>query len=349
MEPESDALAGLIRGFDGDWWTGLPDAQRDESLELLASLVAVREAEPVNLTSPVEGDVAYSMDGWPQPNGSNAQAAASAWAARGVVLTKALADQPGVRDLLVDAACGRVEISWPRGDSLDPGEALQLANWIAACLEAPGSSVQVRLGGWPTRGWTLDEMNQAKFLANRDDPAVLLRYGDAESPRILELSLLASALRQPLVAGLAVEVAVVQPPGDFQDSSLPDERAVQATSRALEIVGMLRSAVGDGVSFRGTGRVGNDVTAIFGVTSSTPEQQATLDALDRRLDVAISRPFSASLEEEELPGDPSEGEPADAPEDELPDEPTDAPEDELPGEPTEGTPADDAELPGDPQ
>jgi PPM family protein phosphatase len=346
MDAPSDGLATLVRGFDQAWWTALAPEQRDESLRLLGDLMRVQDAAPVALTSPVDQDAAYSMDGWPQPGGANAAAAAAAWAARGVLMAQHadLMGQPGVSDALLAAACGRVEISWARSDSLDPGEALQLSSWLGACLQAPGSSVDVRLGGWPARGWSIEEMNQAKFLANRNDAEGLLRYADAESPRILELSLLASALGQPIVQGLDVELAVVQPAGDFQDGNLPEERAVQAASRAHEIVGMLRSAAGTGVTLRGTGRVASDLTAVFGVTEATPEQQVKLDDLDRRIDVRLSRPFTATLapDDEELPGEPSEGLPADAP---SPEE--EAPVDEeLPGEPTDGAPAED-ELPGE--
>ena len=322
-----DALAELVRGFDPAWWSSLLLEQRDESLRLLTELVAVQDAAPVTLRSPLEGDVAYSMDGWPQPGGHNSALAAGAWAARGVLMSRHgdLVAQPGVRDALTEAACAQVETSWPRGDSLDPGEALQLASWLAACVEAPGASIQVRLGGWPERGWLVEELNQAKFLASRNDPNSLLRYGDAESARILELSLLASALRQPLLAGLDVEIVVVQPPGDFGEGNLPNERTVQATSRAHEIVGMMRTVVGDSVSLHGRGRVASDLTEVFGATSATPEQQGVLDSLNRRIDVVVRRPLAE--DEEELPDDPGEGQI----DEELPD----------------GAPADEAELPGD--
>ena len=334
-----DGVAELVRGFDQIWWSGLDVERRDESVRLLADLVAVQDAAPVTLRSPLEVDVAYSMDGWPQPGGRNADLAANAWAARGVLMTRHgdLVMQPGVKGALTAAACARVETDWPRGDSLDPGEALHLAPWLAACVAEPGSSVQVRLGGWPDRGWRLEELNQAKYLANRDDPSSLLRYGEAESPRVLELSLLAAALQQPIVEGVDVELTVVQPTGDFGAGNLPEERVVQAASRAHEIVGMLRTVVGDSVTIRGSGRVANDLTQVFGASSPTPDQQAALDSLTRRIEVLVRRPAAPVLDpeddgEEELPGDPTGGEPAD---EELlgsPETAPDAPDDPPPTE-----------------
>jgi serine/threonine protein phosphatase PrpC len=320
-QPRSDALAELIRGFDPALLPGMEPARRDEVLRLLAELLSVRQASWATLTSPMDGSTEYTMDGWPQPGGRNDERAAAAWAARGVLLSRfpEVSAQPGVADALAAAACSRVEVSWPRGESQDPGEALQLAPWLAACLDAPGSSVQVRLGGWPTRGWSMEELNQAKFLASRNDPDGLLRYADAESARILELSLLAAALRQPVAAGLDVEIVVVQPPGDFSEGNVAEERVVQAAGRAHEIVGMLRSAVGDSVRIHGTGRVSDDLTAVFGATSPTPEQQVALDDLNRRVVVVLRRPVAD--DDEELPDSPPEDD------EELPDA---TPGDELP-------------------
>lgn len=325
-QPPSDAVKAALDGLDQAWWTAQSPEDRDVLLGLLKDLLSVQSAEPVALLSPTEDGVAYSMDGWPQPGGANEERAGAAWAARSVILSQhpALAEQPSMAAHLRAAACSRVEIGWPRGDSVDPGEALQLGSWLGACLANPGDSVRTRLGNWPSHGWTLEDLNAAKFLASRDDPAQLLSYGDAESPRILELSLLAAALKQPVAQGLEVELTVVMPAGDFPDGNLPEERVVQATSRAHEVVGMLRSAVGDNAALRGSGRVANDLTEVFGVTAPTPEQRATLDSLNRRIDVRVTRPgLELDPDEDELPDE----DPADrAAEDEFPDE-------ELPDEP----------------
>lgn len=323
----------VVGGFDAEWWSGLPRARREEVVGLLSELGVADTASDVTLAwseNPDGPPLSTEYDGWSMPGGANADLAARAWAARSRLLAQEpeLARQPGVDGLLADAACQQLAIRWPRVDGAPPIGPGELAAWLDACLPVgdPSRRTTVRLGGWPDRGWTLDEMNVVRYLASKaEGGAELLQLDAAESPRVLELGLLARALREPATARVVVEIRVVLAACDLPPQTRPEEAPLLARVRAVEMATLVRSATGGRSDVRGEGSAGDPLAVPSPGSAPTSEQAARLADLDRRVEVTA---WSVAPEEE-LPGQP-EGEPAEA---ELPGEPTtDA---ELPGAPTD--------------
>lgn len=291
-EQDETDLDSLIGGFDVEWWNAMPAEEQLARRETLADLMSVHHTRDMVLELPVEMDgpvVSASIVGWMAPGGANADRAATAWAAWNQLRASypMVAEQPGVSELLREAACAQVHTRWPRRDSTQVGEAVELADWLAGCLK-PGSSIKVRLGGWPERGYTLDDLNRLRFLAlSGEGGARLLDLDQTDSSRVLELGLLAHALKQEKLAGMAVQIHVIQPTADAPDGATSDDAGVLARSRALEIASLVRSAA-PGAQIDGIGTVSDELVADFVDADAGPDVFARLADFARRVEIVVT-------------------------------------------------------------
>jgi PPM family protein phosphatase len=341
----------LVGEFDADWWRARTGEERAAAVELLSKVGEHRACSDMGLQWQEADDappVEVEFIGWKGVTPDNRALARSAWEARGAVLNERpdLAGQPGVSELLADAACAQLQVRWPRGESTDPGEAVEIGSWLQGCLPAElgAREVRVRLGNWPMSGWTMEELNRARYIALKDGGGQdLLQLDAAENPRLLELGLLAQALVQPGLEHLETEVRVVLAPDDLPSSVHPDEAALMARVRAVEIAAVVRAATGDAARVRGVGAVAGDLADVADGVALSESHQDVVSGLNRRVEITLRSAGGEELlgeptTEEELPGEA-------VTEDELPGEPTT--EDELPGEAVPAEP--DEELPGEPE
>jgi len=342
----ADRLRSLVAGFEDSWWGGLAPEVREDVVRLLTELTIGDLAEDTTLRwTESEGgeEIATTYEGWPLPGGANAELGVRAWAARDRLLVDypELVGQPGIPRLLADAGCFQVVSRWPRGDSVDPGDAVQLPAWLEACLppDLPARHVMVRLGGWPERGWTMDELNLVRYLANRPEGHVeLLRIEEAENARVLELGLLGQALSSSALGHVSVELKVVQSPDDIPGATTAEEGSLLARSRAVEMATLLRHATGGRADAAGRGTVGDALAPLSPDAAPTEEQGARIADLDRRVEVTLwtrgeELPGEAEPENE-MPGEPITLDELAPGDEELPGEAET--ENELPGEPAKG-------------
>jgi len=313
---QAERLRSVVAGFEAAWWGGLAPEVREDVVLLLTELSIGDLAEDTTLRwTEMEGgeELATAYEGWPQPGGANAELAGRAWAARDRLLADypELVGQPEIPKLLADAGCFQLVSRWPRGDSTDPGDAVQLPAWLEACLPPDLSDrhVMVRLGGWPERGWTLDELNLVRYLANKPEGGVeLLNLEEAENARVLELGLLGQALSSAALGHVSVELKVVQSPDDIPGATTAEEASLLARARAVEMATLLRRATGEAADVDGQGTVGDALAPLSPDAAPTGEQQERIADLDRRVEVTLwSRgeelPGEAETEHE-MPGEP---------------------------------------------
>jgi PPM family protein phosphatase len=331
-EERAERLQAVAAGFDPAWWGGLAPAVRTQVVELLTELTLADKAEDTTLswTESAGGEAEETTyDGWPMPGGVNGELAIRAWTARDQLLADfpELVGQPGIPKLLAEAGCFQVTARWPRGDSLVAGDAVHLATWLEACLptDLPDRHVLVRLGGWPDRGWTMDELNGVRYQASRAEGGPELRQLDSvENPRLLELGLLGQALASAGLSHLSVELLVVLSADDLTAQTTSDEANVMAQARAVEMATLLRGATGTATPIKGLGSVGDVLASLSAEATPTAEQRARIADLDRRVEVTLW-----SKAGEELPGEVET-------------------ENEMPGEPItrDELPSEDQETPG---
>ena len=316
-DPVQDGLDRLVAGFDTGWWRGLEEDRRDELLGVLRDLLAPRGAAPMTLAweagEPVTRHEARHDD-WPAPGGENAELAGLAWSARGRILGLHgdLGMQKGVSEAMREAACDQVALRWPRGNSTDPGDGLELGTWLAACLPAgaEGASVGVRLGGWPDVGWTLDDITEATELVNAPEGGkALLSFDYDRNPRLVELGQLAAALANRALTDVQLELKVVLP--------APATEA-EANAVADTLAAALRSATHDTTEVSAVG-VADEALLDVDVSALLPAQAAKVRDLQRWVEVTLFRASPLELDEDdgedELPGTPDVSpDPASAPE-----------------------------------
>ncbi len=331
-DPEaSDRLAALVGGFDGAWWDALPPTTKAAKVQLLADLVAADLGPSVVLSYIEEPDgptVDAEFAGWKLANDEGRQRAAQGWDARAAIISShpVLGAQPGIPALMADAACQQVRLGWPRpGGEAPPA----LERWLAACLPAElgRRKVEIRLGAWPERGWSMDDLNRVRALAlSEEGPAQLRDVAAAENVRVAELGLLAAAMTSPLLAHVEIDLHVVQSRQDVPAESTAEEAEALVHGRAVEIATLLRAAAGGPVPVRGAGWVADDLAVAADVSVLGDADRARIADLNRRVEVVVGsavgpEPEEApDAEEEELPGEVESVEEA-----ELPDEPTSAP------------------------
>ena len=237
---------------------------------------------------------ATTLPDWPAPGGANAELAAAAWAARGLVLggDGELASQPGLERALRVAACDQVRLRWPRGQSDGPGDAVQLPSWLAACLPqgADGASVTVTLGGYPDVGWTDEDWTELATLAGSPGGAASIRRFDHATwnPRLVELGQLTLALSSPQMQDVEVEVRVALDASDELEA---------ATRRAEQVAGLLREGSEGAVRVHAIGVV--DAPLAEESEDLSPGQASKLAGLNRRLEVTLFRSSALELDEEE--------------------------------------------------
>ena len=297
-DPVQDALDGLVAGFDLAWWQTLEEERRDDLLAVLRDLVGPRAASTMRLSWEV-GEPADRFDqavkDWPAPGGQNAELAATAWSARGMILGLHgdLAAQPGVGEAMREAACDQVRLRWPRGNSSEVGDGVELGTWLSACLPvgADGASVSVRLGGWPDVGWTTDDLNEVRSLAvTPDGPRSLLAVDYSWSPRLIELGQLANALGRPALAEVQTEITVV----------LPDPEGLPAaTDHADAFAAMLRTATNDTADIESVALVGEPLVTVVEPHLLLPAQRAKVDGLERRVELTLFRTSPLELDEDD--------------------------------------------------
>lgn len=300
--PTDPAADAFVASFDPAWWGGLPPEDQSLARRLLGQMKPVGELAPMLLrwTERPDGQpVEAEMVGWPMPGGANADVASKAWKARERVFNSLpeLAGQAAAADLLQRVACAQVQVRWPLGT----GEGL--ADWLAGCLPetAEGDSIRVRLGGWPDRGWTSTELNELQVLAAAPDGAQqLLASVSDDRPRTRELARLASALGDPRLADLAVELLLVLPSADAPPAVTPAEAETLAAEPAVRLALLLRGAAGDGVTVEGVGTVSDELTDLFATAPAGGALEEWLAGLNRRLEVVLSRP--SALEPDEPDG-----------------------------------------------
>ncbi len=321
---QSDRLQALVRGFDADWWSGLANDDQVSKVGLLADLVAPGSAPEVVLSyrESAESEPVEIHAGWKLPGGDGAAAAERAWQARDTILAghPVLGAQPGIPQLLADAACSSVELRWPRGDSVSPGDAGQLGSWLAACLppDLGGRSLLVRLGGWPSVGWRMDDLNAARYLFEKEGGAAdLIALDSAENARLLELGLLAVASKQPSVAHISIEIDLRLSTQDRREGTTDAGAALAAQARAEELASLIRAAA-DGREVLSTGGVGDELVSDWG-GEPAEELRAALSDLNRHVVVRFEAGGGEPVEEE-LPGEAESIE-----EVELPDQPDQTP------------------------
>lgn len=314
-----DHLDKLVGRFEPAWWQGLPEDRRDQVLSELRALLGPRHATPMILSwehgDPVERTAEEQSD-WPSPGGANAELAAEAWAARARILGLHgdLAAQPGVADAMREVACDQVRLRWPRGDSTEPGDAMDLGTWLSACLPdgADGASVVVRLGAWPDVGWRLEDLTAVRAVAGDPEGGRSLReFAYDWNPRLVELGQLADALAEPAMTDVQLELKIVLPPSDAGG----DPSAV-ATEHAEAIAALLLGATNGTADIDAVGAADEPLVQAGDRGALTPGQRAKVDGLDRRLEITLFRASPLELDEED--------------EEELPDSPQDPGTSELP-------------------
>ncbi len=311
-DPVQDRLDQLVGRFDKIWWQGLPEGRRDQLLRELRALLGPRGAEPMRL-SWEQGDPAVRSEAvladWPAAGGANAELAAEAWAARGRILGLHgdLAAQSGVPEAMREAACDQVQLRWPRGNSKEPGDALDLGTWLAACLPAgaDGASLSVRLGAWPDVGWSQEDLNQVGIVAkDPEGPRSVLQFDFNWNPRLVELGQLAVALTRPAIADVQMELKFVLPSSDAAQ-----DHAVIAKGHAVAIASLIGGATNGTAEIEPVGATDEPLVPVLDRAALTPGQRAKVDGLDRRLELTLFRasPLDPDEEdEEELPDAPAE-------------------------------------------
>lgn len=303
-DPVQDELDDLVGAFDVSWWQGLNESRRDELLAVLRDLVAPRGAAATQLAWEL-GDEPGSIEhsDWPAPGGANGELAAKAWSARGRILGLHgdLAAQPGVSEAMRTAACDQIALRWPRGNSTEPGDGLELGTWLSACLPegTDGASIAVRLGAWPDVGWSQADVDEAIDLATSADGAQqLLRFDYTWNPRLIELGQLAAALASPSMKNVKLELKFVLPEGSLEAA---------ATGHAEAIAGLLRKATNDTAEIETFGSTNEPLVPIEDRSRLLPAQKLKVDDLDRRLELTLFRASPLEFDEEdeeELPGSP---------------------------------------------
>jgi protein phosphatase len=321
--PEDPALRAkvehVVTGLDPAFWQGQDPGDRAAQVPVLADLLRLEDMGWVTLALPALAGAApqpTEMIGWAQPGAANSALAEAAWAARMRVLARwpDLAKQPGVEALLRRAGCRQVELRFPRGESTDPGDGVQLASWLMACLppDATGQSLSLRLGAWPNRGISRDELIALIALAR--DPAAAERLRDpaaAGSPRALELALLARALAEPTLSSLQVDLTLAVPRADL---AAPDAASAPlADPKSAEDMANLVRAVSGGVARVAGSFVSDEAVAAAAdpALEQDPVARAAFADLNRRIDVALFR--SAPLELDDAPLAPGAAGTSDAP------------------------------------
>jgi len=308
-DPSEVAVTQLLAGFTPGWWDSLDDVRREQRRAVLRELLATRGAEPTTLSWEAgEPPKAHSVtiEDWPAAGGDNAEIAATAWSARGRVLGLHgdLASQPGVDELLRSVACEQVRLRWPRGQSAGPGDAVQLPSWLSACLppDADGADVSVRLGGYPDVGWTDEDWNELRTLADSPGGAGAITRFDHSTwnPRLVELGQLTLALSEGALQEIQVEVRVVLDPSD---------PVTLAQERADRIGKVLEEGSGGALTVSALGI--NHAPLVDAAPDLLPGQASHVAGLNRRVEITLFR--SSSLELDEMEMDP----PDDAPSDEA--------------------------------
>jgi serine/threonine protein phosphatase PrpC len=299
------AFVQLLAGFEPGWWANMPEERREERTRVLRDLLAPRAATAMELTWEVgEPPItrASSIPDWPAPGGANAEAAAAAWAARGLILggDGELASQPGMEQALRIAACDQIRLRWPRGQDTTPGDAVQLPSWLGACLPpgADGSAVTVILGGYPDVGWTDDDWNELSTLAGSPGGAASIRKFDHATwnTRLVELGQLALALSNPQLRDVEVEVRVALDSSDTQ---------VAAAERAGQVARVLKEGSGADLVVHAVGVV--DAPVAEESEDLLPGQASKVAGLNRRLEVSLFRSSALDLDEEEEEAEAPQG------------------------------------------
>ncbi len=305
-----DEMDKLVGRFDSGWWTQVPEDRRDTLLQELRALLGPLGAEPTVL-SWEQGEPAVLsqsvQEDWPAAGGTNSELAADAWAARGRILGLHgdLAAQPGVSDAMRAAACDQIRLRWPRGNSAEPGDGLDLGTWLSACLPdgAEGASVAVRLGAWPDVGWRQEDLDEVRAMSeDPEGPTRLLQFEYDWNPRIVELAQLATALARSEMTDVQVELKVLLPPTDAGG----DPGAV-AAGHADAMASLLRAATNGTAEIEPMGFADEPLVQIEDRASLMPGQRAKVDGLDRRLELTLFRASPLDLDEEdevELPDSP---------------------------------------------
>ncbi len=309
-DPVQDELDELVARFDSGWWTQVPEDRRNTLLQELRALLGPRGAEPTVLSweqgEPAVLQQAIQND-WPAPGGTNSELAAGAWAARGRILGLHgdLAAQPGVSDAMRTAACDQIRLRWPRGNSAEPGDGLDLGTWLSACLPdgAEGASVAVRLGAWPDVGWRQEDLDEVRAMSEDPEGATRLMHFEYDwNPRVVELAQLATALARSEMTNVQIELKVVLPPADAGG-----DPAAVATGYADAMASLLRAATNGTAEIEAMGFADEPLVEVADRATLMPGQRAKVDGLDRRLELTLFRASPLDLDEEdevELPDSP---------------------------------------------
>ena len=333
-DPEQrDRLRALVRGFDADWWRSLPSTDQAGKVGLLADLVAPESAPEVVLTyrENEESDPVEVHAGWKLAGPEGVAAADRAWQARDEIIAShpVLGAQPGISQLMADAACASVVLRWPRGSAAEGNDGMQLGSWLAACLPADlgGGSLKVRLGGWPQQGWLMADLNEARYFFEKGGAGELLDVAATENPRLQELGLLSHAAQDPAIAHVSIQIELRMSDQDRREGTTDEGARLTAQSRAEELAALIR-ANANGHEVTSAGGVGSDLVSDWGA-ESPPTLLAALADLNRHVVVRFETGGGEPVDEE-LGGEPEIIE-----EVELPDQPESDPTEPVEGAPTE--------------